>query len=396
MRGNKGSAGVDKETLKKFEENLKNNLYKLWNRMSSGSYFPSSVKTVAIPKKAGGERLLGIPTVGDRICQMVVKLLLEPKVEESFLPDSYGYRPGKSAIDGIGKTRQRCWRYDWIVEYDIEGLFDNIPHELLLKAVSKYTKEKWILLYVKRWLEAPIQWQDGRVTKRRQGTPQGGVISPILSNIFLHNVNDKWMQKKYPQTPWCRYADDGLIHCKTLEEAEHILEAIRKRFGDCGLQLHRKKTKIVYCKDDNRQGEYKNTTFDFLGYTFKARGSKRSKDNKIFRNFTPGVSKEAKKAMCGSTRESEIRNRTDLSLEDIARWYNPKLQGWLNYYGKYNRSSLYPVWRHFNKTLVSWAMRKYRRLRHRKTRAAKFLERIAEENSKLFVHWRNGMKGAFA
>lgn len=396
VKANAGSAGVDEQSLEDFGKNLKDNLYTLWNRMSSGSYFPPPVKAVPIPKKSGGERILGIPTVGDRICQMVVKLVFEPEVESIFLQDSYGYRPNKSALDAIGVTRKRCWQYDWVVEFDIKGLFDNIPHDLLMKAVRKHTQEKWVLLYIERWLKAPMQRADESIIVRTCGTPQGGVISPVLSNLYLHYVYDKWMQRNHPGTPWCRYADDGLAHCKTEQEAQTLLSSLKFRFEACGLELHPTKTKIVYCKDGSRKGGYQNTSFDFLGYTFRARWCKNNKRQSMFINFTPAVSKSALKSMRATTRRYNLRNRTDLKLGDIAQWYNPVLQGWINYYGKYTRSALYPVLRHFNLTLVAWAMRKYRRLRHRKTWAAKFMEKIAEENPDLLAHWRCGMLGAFA
>jgi RNA-directed DNA polymerase len=396
VKANAGAAGVDKQSLEDFEKNLKDNLYKLWNRMSSGCYFPPPVQAVPIPKKSGGIRMLGVPTVGDRICQMVCKLVFEPQVEPIFLPDSYGYRPEKSALDAIGVTRKRCWRYDWVLEFDIKGLFDNIPHDLMMKAVRKHTQEKWIILYIERWIKAPMQQINGMTKARTCGTPQGGVISPVLSNLFLHYVFDAWMQRNYPNIRWCRYADDGLAHCETKQEANKLLRALKKRFEECGLQLHPEKTQIVYCKDGSRKGKYENTSFDFLGYTFRARSCKNSKRNSMFVNFTPAVSKAALNSMRATTREKNVRNRTDLSLKDIARWFNPILQGWMNYYGKYSRSALYPMLWHFNHTLVAWAVRKFRRFRQRKTWASKFMQKIAEESPQLFVHWRCGMKGSFA
>ena len=396
VKANAGSAGVDQQSLEDFEKNLKDNLYKLWNRMSSGSYFPPPVKAVPIPKKTGGERILGVPTVGDRICQMVVKLVFEPGVEKIFLPDSYGYRPNKSALDAIGVTRERCWHDDWVIEFDIKGLFDNIPHELLMKAVHKHTQEKWIILYIERWLKAPMQNADKSIIARNCGTPQGGVASPILSNLFMHYVFDIWMQSKYPKNKWCRYADDGLVHCKTEKEAVNLLAALDKRFVECGLQLHPEKTKIIYCKDGSRKKKHPNKSFDFLGYTFRARECKNTKTNSIFVSFTPAVSKTAEKSMRATTRKHGIRNRTDLSLNDIAKWFNPILQGWLNYYGKYTKSAMYSVLRHFNVTLVRWAMKKYKRLRKRKTLAGKFIEAISTNQPHLFVHWRIGMIGGFA
>jgi RNA-directed DNA polymerase len=396
VKANAGAAGVDQQSLEDFAKNLKDNLYKLWNRISSGSYVPPPVKAVPIRKKSGGERILGVPTVADRIAQMVVKLTFEPKVEPYFLPDSYGYRPNKSALDAIGVTRQRCWSFDWVVEYDIRGLFDNLDHKLLMKAVKKHTDNKWVILYIERWLKTPMQLPDGNLQQKIRRIMQGWVISPVLSNLFLRYAFDNWMKKNYLNIPWCRYADDGLAHCKMEKEAKQLLSELKTRFEECGLELHPDKTKIVYCKDGSRKKEYPNKSFDFLGYTFRARPCKNTKRNSIFSNFTPAVSKGALKLMRATTRKYDLRNRTDLKLTDIARWYNPILQGWLNYYGKYNRSALYPVWRHFNKSMVAWAMRKYKSLKDRKTKAATFMERISQKHPNLFVHWRAGMAGAFA
>lgn len=362
--------------------------------MSSGSYFPPPVMAVPIPKKSGGFRILGIPTVSDRIAQQVVRSIFEPKVEPHFLPDSYGYRPNKSALDAIGVTRERCWHYDWLLEYDIKGLFDNIPHDLLMTAVHKHTKCKWVVLHIERWLKAPLQISKEELVARDRGTPQGGVISPVLSNLFLHYAFDLWMQRNHSNKPWCRYADDGLIHCKTQEQAQQLLNDLRLRFAECGLELHPDKTRIVYCKDGNRKEKHTKTSFDFLGYTFRGRRAKR-KDGIVFRNFTPAVSRASLKAMRKKTRKLNWRNRTELSLEEIAEKYNPVLQGWLNYYGAYYRSAISPVWRHFNLTLVSWAMKKYKKLKGRKTEASKFLGNISQREPRLFVHWRLGITQEF-
>ena len=396
VKANAGAAGVDHQSIEDFEKDLKDNLYKIWNRMSSGSYFPPPVKAVAIAKKKGGERILGVPTVADRVAQMVVKMTFEPAVEPIFLPDSYGYRPGKSALDAVGVTRQRCWRYDWVLEFDIKGLFDNIDHELLLRAVHKHTTCKWVRLYSERWLKAPMQLADETWVPRTRGTPQGGVVSPVLSNLFLHYAFDVWMTRTFPSMPWCRYADDGLIHCKTEPEAQAIKVALTARLTECGLELHPDKTSIVYCKDGSRKETYPNTQFDFLGYTFRPRVVKNRKRNSVFVNFTPAVSSTALKAMRQTTRRRNFRNRSDLSLEDIARYHNPVLRGWLEYYGRYYPSAMYPVLRHFNLMLVAWAMRKYRRLKGHKVRAARFMEGIAKRQPHLFVHWQRGMVGAFA
>jgi RNA-directed DNA polymerase len=396
VKTNAGSAGVDRQTIEDFEKDLKDNLYKIWNRMSSGSYFPPPVKAVPIPKKTGGERILGVPTVADRVAQTVVKRLIEPDIEAVFLADSYGYRPGRSALDAVGVTRERCWHYDWVLEFDIKGLFDNIDHTLLLKALEKHVKCDWAMLYIKRWLTAPLQRGDGTLAERHQGTPQGGVISPVLANLFLHYTFDVWMARHYPDNPWCRYADDGLVHCRTEQEAQAIRAALDARFTQCALQMHPEKTKIVYCKDGSRKGRYPTTEFDFLGYTFRRRTVKNRKRNSMFVSFTPAVSNKAVKAMRQTTRKLNYRNRTDLSLADIARLHNPILRGWLAYYGRFCRSAMYPVFRHFNKTLVAWAMRKYKRLKGHTIRASRFLEQLSETRSYLFVHWQRGMVGAFA
>jgi len=396
VKANAGAAGVDRQSIEDFERELKDNLYKIWNRMSSGSYFPPAVKAVAIPKRSGGERILGVPTVADRVAQTVVKEIFEPAVEPIFLPDSYGYRPNKSALQAVGVTRERCWQYDWVLEFDIKGLFDNIDHELLLRAVHKHTECRWVRLYIERWLKAPLQLADGTVVQRTKGTPQGGVVSPILANLFMHYAFDAWMQRTFPGVPWCRYADDGLVHCRTEQEAHAIQAALTARLAECRLELHPDKTRIVYCKDGSRKGRYPNTKFDFLGYTFRPRVVKNRKRNSLFVSFSPAVSPTALTAMRQATRRRNIRNRSDLSLGEIAQRFNPVLRGWIGYYGRFYPSALYPVFRHFNKTLVAWAMRKYRRLKGHKTRAGRWLEEISKRQPELFVHWQSGTVGAFA
>jgi RNA-directed DNA polymerase len=391
VKANKGAAGVDSESISDFEVNLKDNLYKIWNRMSSGSYFPPPVRTVAIPKKTGGERFLGIPTVSDRIAQKVVKMYFEPLVEPYFHEDSYGYRPGKSAIQAVGVTRKRCWRYNWVLEFDIKGLFDNIDHDLLMKAVRHHTEIKWILLYIERWLKVPFQKEDGALIERTKGTPQGGVVSPVLSNLFLHYVFDKWMERNYPQNPFCRYADDAVAHCRTKAEALALKEKLDVRFRECGLELHPEKTKIVYCKDDDRQGNYPLNSFDFLGFTFRPRRSK-NRWGKYFVNFTPAVSNEAGKAMRQKARRWKMHLRSDKSLEDLSRMFGPVIRGWIAYYGSFYKSALYPTLRHLNRTLVRWAMRKFKRLRGHRRRAEHWLGRIAQRQPWLFPHWKMGIK----
>ena len=387
VKANQGAAGVDGESISEFEEELKNNLFKIWNRMSSGSYFPPPVRRVDIPKDDGGMRPLGIPTVADRIAQTVVKRYLEPILEEYFHPDSYGYRPGKSAIEAVGTARQRCWRYGWVLDLDIKGFFDSIDQGLLLRAVRKHTNCKWVLLYIERWLKAPVQLEDGSLNHREKGTPQGGVISPLLANLFLHYAFDKWMQSNYPHIPFERYADDGICHCRSEAEAEGLRTAIERRFAECGLELNLQKTKIVYCKDDNRQGGYPEQKFDFLGYTFRPR---RSKDRwgRFFVGFSPAISNAAAKSLRETMRQWRIHRQSDKSLDDLARICNPVIRGWMNYYGCFYKSALYPIFQILNNTLARWASRKYKGLRKRKRGAHLWLQRIAHRQPCLFAHWQ--------
>jgi len=396
VKSNAGAAGVDGQTIEQFDANLGRNLYKIWNRMSSGSYFPPPVRAVSIPKKSGGQRILGVPTVADRVAQMVVKQFIEPDLEPIFLADSYGYRPGKSAHDAIGVTRKRCWTYDWVLEFDIKGLFDNIDHELLLRAVQKHVTCTWALLYIERWLTAPMERTDGTRVERQCGTPQGGVVSPILSNLFMHYAFDFWMARTHPDIPWCRYADDGLAHCRTENEALALKAELQARLTECSLELHPTKTNIVYCKDGKRKGTYPNVKFDFLGYCFRPRLVKRARDNTLFCGFNPAVSPTALKAMRVAIRDLDIRHRTDLSMADIAQRINPLLSGWIGYYGRYAPSALYPLLRYVNHMLRTWAMRKFKRFKRRKTRAGQFLQDLAGKNADLFAHWRLGMTGVFA
>ena len=395
VKSKAGAAGMDGQTIEQFEADLKSNLYKIWNRMSSGSYFPPPVRAVTIPKKSGGDRILGVPTVADRVAQMVVKQVIEPNLEPVFLADSYAYRPRKSALDAVGVTRERCWKYDWVVEFDIRGLFDNIDHELLLRAVRKHVTCKWALLYIERWLKAPMMQEDGVIMERSRGTPQGGVVSPILSNAFLHYAFDLWMTRTHPDLPWCRYADDGLVHCRTESEATALVAALQVRLAECHLELHPTKTKIVYCKDGKRKGTYPNVNFDFLGYCFRPRLVKSTRNNKLFCGFNPAVSVPALKAMRATIRELNIRRQTQLSLVDIARRLNPLIRGWIEYYGRYAPSALRPLLRYVNLTLVAWAMRKFKRFVDHKVRASQFLQKLARDHSDLFVHWRLGMTGVF-
>ena len=396
VKSNRGAAGVDGQTLVMFEKDLAENLYKIWNRMSSGSYFPPPVRAVAIPKKSGdGERILGVPTVSDRIAQMVVKQFIEPDLEPIFLPDSYGYRPNKSALDAVAVTRQRCWKYDWVLEFDIKGLFDNLPHDLLLKATRKHITCKWALLYIERWLKAPME-KDGELIERMRGTPQGGVVSPILSNLFLHYAFDLWMVRTHPDLLWCRYADDGLVHCRTEQQAAALKAELQTRLAECGLELHPTKTKIIYCKDSTRQANYPNVTFDFLGYGFRPRRVKRARDRRLFCNFTPAISSSALKTLRSKIRDLDFHRQTQLSLTDISRRLNPLLRGWVAYYGRFTPSALEPLFRYVNLTLKSWVQRKYKRFRTHKRQTSQYLNELVQRKPGLFIHWRSGRTNAFA
>jgi RNA-directed DNA polymerase len=391
VKANQGAAGIDEQSIAEFEEDLKDNLYKLWNRMSSGSYFPPPVLTVKIPKAGGGERRLGIPTVADRIAQTVVKGRLEARIEPLFHPSSFGYRPGRSALDAVGQARRRCWDYDWVLDLDVRAFFDNLDWELLMKAVKKHAQEQWVVLYIERWLKAPAQEKDGTLVKRRIGTPQGGVISPLLANLFLHYTFDVWMARQYPHLPFERYADDAIVHCRTKREAEEVRAAIAVRLKECRLELHPEKTKIVYCKDDDRGGKYPIQKFDFLGYTFRPRRSK-NRTGKFFINFTPAVSDEAAKAIRAEIRSWHLQLSSDKSIEDLSRMFNPIIRGWLQYYGRYYRSALYPSMRQLDRALTRWASRKYKKLRRHQRRAAHWIARISRRAPKLFAHWQMGVR----
>jgi group II intron reverse transcriptase/maturase len=386
VRANQGAAGVDGQTIADYKADLSRNLYKIWNGLSSGSYFPPPVRRVDIPKGDGRTRPLGIPTVSDRVAQMVVKRYLEPLVEPYFHPDSYGYRPGKSALDAVGVARQRCWRYDWVLDLDIQGFFDSIDTELLMRAVRKHTTCPWVLLYIERWLKAPVQMADGRLIVRERGTPQGGVISPCLANLFLHYAFDTWMRRSHPDVPFERYADDAICHCGSEEQAKELRESIRSRFVDCGLTLHPEKTKVVYCKDEDRRGNYSDHKFDFLGYQFRPRLSRR-RGGRVGVLFSPAVSDKALKSIRQTVRRWSLHERSDKSLDDLARMFNSHIRGWINYYGRYYKSALYPTLRHIDRTIARWAYRKFKTLRRHRRRARHWLDRVARRQPGLFAHW---------
>jgi len=354
VKANRGAAGVDKQSLEDFERDLLGNLYKLWNRMCSGSYFPPPVKQVGIPKKQGGIRYLGVPTVADRIAQTVVKLYLEPKWDAFFHPDSYGYRPNRSAKQAIAITRKRCWQYDWVVEFDIKGAFDNIDHGLLMKLVHKHVSESWMVLYLERWLTVPSVGTDGNIIERSQGVPQGGVISPLLMNLFMHYTFDRWMQTTQARSPFARYADDAVIHCKSKRQARWMLSAVAERLAVCKLQMHPEKSKVIYCRDSRRRDRYEHVQFTFLRFTFRPRCAK-GKDGRLFTAFLPAVSDEAKKQMRSRIRLWKLHRWTSRSLNDIAQVTNAVMQEWWNYYGSFYPSAMRDVCNYFDRKLMHWA-----------------------------------------
>ena len=393
VKANQGAAGIDGVTFTDFEKDLANNLYKLWNRMSSGTYFPKPVKGVEIPKKNGKKRLLGVPTIADRTAQMVVRMNFEPLVEPIFHEDSYGYRPYKSAIDAVGVTRKRCWDMPWVVEFDIVGLFDNIDHDLMMQAVRSHTDSKWLILYIERFLKADMVMPDGTVKKRTAGTPQGGVISPVLANLYLHNAFDRWMVTQNPTNPWARYADDAVIHCRTRAEAEQLLERLKKRMAGCKLELHPEKTRIVYCRSDKNTERHEHERFDFLGYTFQMRRVK-SQNGKCFNGFTPAVSKRNAKEFRDKMREMRVQGIL-LTPEEMAEKINPVIRGWANYFTQfYPSEARRKALDYVNLMLVYWARRKYKRLRRSRKAAFKWVGQLAKREPNLFYQWGLGYRPA--
>ncbi|MEV6347549.1 group II intron reverse transcriptase/maturase [Actinoplanes sp. NPDC051851] len=385
VKANKGAPGVNAVSLAEFEKDLKNNLYKIWNRMSSGTYFPPPVRAVQIPKTGGGVRTLGVPTVGDRIAQTVAARVLEGQVEKIFHPDSYGYRPGRSAIDAVAVCRTRCWKHDWVIDLDIQKFFDTVPWDLMVKAVAAHTDQPWVLLYVNRWLAAPLQQPDETLTQRDRGTAQGSAISPVMANLFLHYAFDTWMARTFASVPFERYVDDVVVHCVSYRQARYVLAEITKRMNQVGLALHPEKTRIVYCQDDNRRDSYEHTEFDFLGYGFRRRSAE-NKNGQMFCSFLPAISKPALKRISAQVRSWRLHHRTSLTETDLADWINPIVRGWMNYYGAFYRSALHPLLERINAYLLRWVRRKYRRLRGKK-RSRTAWNNAVKKRPRAFAHW---------
>lgn len=392
VKANHGAAGIDGETIAAFEQRLQDNLYKLWNRMSSGSYFPPPVRQMQIPKGDGRVRTLGIPTVADRIAQTVVTRYLEPMVEPRFHPDPYGYRPGRSALQAVGVCRERCWQEDWLIDLDLRAFFDTLDHALVLKAVRHHTELPWIARSIERWLTAPVQLEDGTLVERKQGSPQGSAISPLLANLYLHWAFDAWMQRAFPGIRFERYCDDIVVHSRSQQQARHLLERISERLAACGLDVNQEKTRIVYCRDDRRNGHHAHVQFDFLGYTFRARPCQDRRSGKSFLGFNPAISDREWKRLGQEIRHWHLQRSSDQSLDDLAGRINTVVRGWYTYYGRYYPSVLRPLLARINEHLVRWAQRKYKRLRGHPQRAWQFLAGVATRAPRLFAHWELGLR----
>jgi group II intron reverse transcriptase/maturase len=386
VQANGGASGVDAVGITDFGSDVRNNLYKLWNRMSAGSYLPAPVRAVEIPKDHGaGVRTLGVPVVADRVAQTAVARLLEEKLEPIFHPDSYGYRPGRSAHDALAQTRRRCWKQNWVLDLDIQAFFDSVSHDLLRKAVAHHTDERWVLLYIGRWLTAPMQMPDGTLLAREKGTPQGSPISPLLANLFMHYAFDTWMVREFPGCPFERYADDIVAHCDSKDQARALQAAIAERLQTLGLRLHPEKTKIAFCKDANRAGEAEHTSFDFLGYTFRARLARGRRG--FFASFAPAISAKAKKAVGQKIRAWHLNRRSGTDPSGLAAEINPQVRGWIGYYGAFYRSELYSLAWRIDQHLLRWAMQKFKRLRGKIAKASAWLDTVRRWQPRLFAHW---------
>lgn len=388
VRSNKGNAGIDAISMKEFDANRSKYLYKLWNRMASGSYFPPPVKEVEIPKKDGSIRKLGIPTISDRVGQMVVKKFIEPRLEAVFSPNSYGYRPNRNAHQALSKVRENCWNQNWVIDLDIKGFFDNIDHDKLMLAVERHVTEKWVVLYIKRWLEASVITKSGeQIKKQGKGTPQGGVISPLLANLFLHYAFDKWLEKTDGSVKFTRYADDVILHCNTKVHAERVLKLVHERMESVGLELHPRKTKIVYCRDHRRKESYPEVKFDFLGYSFQPRTAYSKIKKKLFIGYDCAISISSRKRIAVKLAELQVSKLTFKSIVGVAQYLNPLIRGWVHYYGKFKMYELTKVFRLLSKRLVWWARKRYKRYKTSIRKGYKWLSNVRKQYPTLFYHW---------
>ena len=389
VKANHGAAGIDKESLEMYQEDLLNNLYVLWNRLSSGSYFPKPLRSVSMPKSNGKRRTLGIPTVGDRIAQQVIKSYLEPRLDAQFHKNSYGYRPLKSAHQAVAAVQENVRQYAWVLDLDIKSFFDEVNHELLMKALDRHVEEKWVKMYILRWLETPAQQQDGALTQKQgKGTPQGGVISPLLANLFLHYVLDKWITKHYPMVAFVRYADDVIVHCQSEEEAKELLAAIRSTLVECRLSLNEEKTKMVYCQD-YRRVKKKNIgkKFDFLGFTFKpcsvvSKGS----NGKLFLGYGCAISQSAQTRITQGWSKLNWHRRSTLSIQEIANQVNPQMRGIIRYYGKFKLWELQRLMLHFEFRVVKWVLNKYRKFKNSQTMAYQWIKELKKSYPTMFYY----------
>lgn len=391
VRSNAGSAGIDQVSMDEYDAHRSDHLYKLWNRLASGSYFPAPVKEVEIPKKDGKMRKLGIPTISDRVAQMVVKDYLEPRFEKLFTPHSYGYRPGKNAHQALSAVRENVRMLDWVIDLDIKGFFDTIDHGKLMLALEKHVSEKWCLMYIERWLQTPVQTKTGElVEKQGKGTPQGGVISPLLANLFLHYAMDKWLEQTHSAVRYVRYADDAVLHCKSKVQAEYVLRNVRKRMKQCGLELHPEKTRLVYCKDYRRQEQHESVKFDFLGYSFQPRTAKSKRDGALYLGYDCAISISSKKRIAATMKALDIEHLTHKSIVGVAQFLEPYIRGWVNYYGKFRLWEMNPLFQLLRRRLVMWARKRYKRYKTSINRTYRWLERVKDQYPSLFYQWRLG------
>ncbi len=387
----RGGAGIDRESIVMFNANLRGNLYKIWNRLTSGSYFPPPVRTVFIPKKQGGERPLGIPTVGDRIAQGVVKEYLEPALELVFHGSSFGYRPNRGAHDALEQCKDNCIKKAWVLDVDIKGFFDNINHQILLELLGQHTQEKWVLMYAERWLKAGVEQKDGSIAARTKGTPQGGVISPLLANIYLHHAFDKWMDEESSACPFERYADDIVIHCSSKEEAEQMLAKLKARMNEFDLTLHPEKTKIVYARNYQRKEKHDKESFTFLSYSYQPRRIKgKFGEGNWLLIFSADICQNAKTSIRTAIKEVLRTQWSTQPLEWFAKRLNPKIRGWINYYTKFAKGETYGLFYYLNELIRKWIRNTYKI--GNKGNLFKKYHQIQAANPNLFYHWRLGIK----